>query len=246
MKDIVSKVKSFVTFELPVQPAYVHAKFASLHERFQTEDPNWSTAATKQKLISAYWLRSVPIHFLGILTISLIALSIVGEMQVTDKLIANLFVASVSCYLVLLVFHYTPEFMHNYLPQVENATAIYEERQNENMLKCRQAQLPNFSLTLLFFVFAQINGIEILHNDEKVSKLLMKIYGIDPGSIKKNLDMLISPRSLSKVSNRKMTEIRNCFNDVYQVFEELHLEDAVDYLKRLESRTVQRNTSGND
>ncbi|MET0464176.1 MAG: hypothetical protein ABW007_13520 [Chitinophagaceae bacterium] len=169
MKDIVSKVKSVVTFELPVQPAYVHAKFTSLHERFQTEDPDWSTAATRQKLISFYWLRKVPIHFLAILVISLIALSIFGELLLTDKLIVNLFVASFSCYIVLLVFHYKPEFMRNYLPQVENATALYEQRLNEKIQKCRQAQLPNFSLTLLFFVFAQLNGIEILRNDEKVS-----------------------------------------------------------------------------
>ena len=243
MKDIVSKVKSFVTFELPVQPAYVHAKFASLHEKFQTEDPNWSTAATKQKLISAYWLRKVPIHFATILTISLIAFSIFGELHLTDKLIVNLFVASFTCYLVLLAFHYKPEFMHNYLPQVENATAVYEEKQNEKMQKCRQAQLPNFSLTLLFFVFAQLNGIELLRNDEKVSLLLTKIYGIDPGSIKKNLDLLISADGSAKISDRKITEIRNRFNDVYQVLEELRLEGAMTQLKKIESRTVQRNAS---
>lgn len=234
MKDIVSKVKSFVTFELPVQPAYVHAKFASLHERFQTEDPNWSTAATKQKLISSYWLGKVPVHFVGILAISLTALFILGELRLTDKLVVNLFVASFTSYLVLLAFHYKPEFMHNYLPQVENATAAYEERQNEKLQKCRQAQLPNFSLTLLFFVFAQLKGIEILRNDERVSTLLMKIFGIDPGSIKKNLDLLILPSGLSKASDRKMTEIKNRFDEVYSILTELNLEDAVDYLKKLE------------
>lgn len=245
MKDIVSKVKSFVTFELPVQPAYVHAKFASLHERFQTEDPNWSTAATRQKLISLYWLRKVPIHFAAILVISFIALSVFGELSLTDKLIVNLFVASFSSFLVLLGFHYKPGYMNNYLPHVENAIAIYEERQKEKMQKCKQAQLPNFSLSLLFFVFAQMNGIEILRNDEKFSTLLMKICGIDPGSIKKNLDLLISPSSLSKVSDRKMTEIRNRFDEVYFILIELRLEDAVHYLKKIEARTVQRSANVN-
>lgn len=239
MKDLVSKVKSFVTFELPLQPAYIREKFAHRHEQFKLEDPDWTVAATRQKLISSYWLKVVPLHFATVLAISLIALSIIDDLHLTEKLIAVLVMVVLISYLVLLAFHYAPNFFYNYLPHLENAKEVYEGKQNEKLEKCRQAQLPNFSLTLLFYVFAQMNDIEILRNDERISLLLMKIFGVDPGSIKKNLDLLISPPGFSKISERKKTEIRNRFNDVYQVLEELNIKEAINRLRTIESRTVE-------
>jgi len=240
MKDIVSKVKSFVTFELPVQPAYVHAKFASLHKRYQTEDPQWSTAATRQKLISSYWLRLVPLHFAGILATALIIVSLADDLPVTTWLAAVLFAASFISYVVLSAFHYKPNFLYHYLPHLENAKEAYEGKQNEQLEKCRQAQLSNLSLSLLFFVFAQKNGIDILRNDDRISKLLTKVFGVDSGSIKKNLDLIITSTKVTKMTERRMTELQNRFIETYQFLDELGLEEAARFLAKIEVRLLQK------
>lgn len=64
----------------------------------------------------------------------------------------------------------------------------------------------------------------------------MKIYGIDRWSIKKNPDLLLSPRGPSKVSKRTEDERnRNCIEKVYFVLNDLAPEEALNYLKKLES-----------
>ncbi|MES1224753.1 MAG: hypothetical protein ABUT20_55190, partial [Bacteroidota bacterium] len=63
MKDFVKNVKSFVTFDLPLQTDYISAQFINTHIKFQAEMPGWSTAATRQKLIFNYWFTNVTAHF---------------------------------------------------------------------------------------------------------------------------------------------------------------------------------------
>ncbi len=55
MKDLVKKVKSFITFDYPLQTAYISTQFTDTHKKLQTDIPEWSTAATRQKLVSRYW-----------------------------------------------------------------------------------------------------------------------------------------------------------------------------------------------
>jgi hypothetical protein len=63
MKELVKRAKSFMTFDYPLQPAYISTQFANTHRKLQTEIPGWSTTATQQKIISTYWFTYVPGHF---------------------------------------------------------------------------------------------------------------------------------------------------------------------------------------
>ena len=57
------KVKSFITFDFPVNADYIRAKFNSTHSIYKNDIVDWSTNATKQKVIPAYWTMDVLVHF---------------------------------------------------------------------------------------------------------------------------------------------------------------------------------------
>src|ERR1700730_15903283 len=63
MKDLVKRAKSFITFDFPIQVDYINTQFTNTHVRYQADFPGWSTNATKQKMISIYWLNHVLRHF---------------------------------------------------------------------------------------------------------------------------------------------------------------------------------------
>lgn len=39
MKDLVKRAKSFITFDFPLQTAYISTQFANTHKKLQTEIP---------------------------------------------------------------------------------------------------------------------------------------------------------------------------------------------------------------
>jgi hypothetical protein len=63
---------------------------------------------------------------------------------------------------------------------------------------------------------------------------MMRLYGIDKGSIKKNLELIIGKRKNLPI--RKMTEIHNRFTKAYQFFEELQFPKGIHMLQNLEMR----------
>lgn len=63
MKDLMRRVNSFITFDFPVNADYIRAKFTSTHSIYQKDIVDWSTNATKQKVMAAYWTKDVLAHF---------------------------------------------------------------------------------------------------------------------------------------------------------------------------------------
>jgi hypothetical protein len=60
----------FLTFGLPLKTDHISAEFAAKHSRQQKEIPQWSTAATRQKMITEYWYGDVLRHFLMLSVVS--------------------------------------------------------------------------------------------------------------------------------------------------------------------------------
>ena len=69
-----------------------------------------------------------------------------------------------------------------------------EAQQNEKLEKCRQAQLSNFALSLIFYVFDKTSTINSLQCNDQFAGLLMKLYGVDTGSMKKNLALILGKK----------------------------------------------------
>lgn len=235
MKKILCSVKSFMTFDFPLQADFIKAEFATIHCKNLADLPEWSTTATRQKLISIYWFTYVVRHFTVIFGLSaLTALLINGVVNQLNLYLLGLITSALISYPVLYLFHYRPYFNSLFLPRLEVFKEVYERKQIEQLEKCKQAQLSNLSLTLIFYVFDKTSGINALKCTDQDAGLLMKLYGVDKGSLKKNLELILGKKQ--KLQPRRYTEIQNRFNEAYTFFEELEFPKGIQLLKELEAK----------
>ena len=235
MKDLVKKVKSFITFDFPLQTAYISTQFADTHKKLQAEIPGWSTTATRQKLISDYWFTYVAGHFAIMFGMpALIVFLLNGSFEKSSFYLFGGLIAGLLSYPVLYLFHYGPYFSSTFLPRLETIKETYEQKQVEQLEKCRQAQLSNFSLTLVFYVFDKAAGMNLLQCTDQFASLLMKLYGVDKGSLKKYLELIFTRKK--SMSERRQTEIRNRFSEAFAFFEDLNFSKGIIILRELEAK----------
>lgn len=223
-----------MTFDYPLQIACISTQFANTHKKLQQEILGWSTAATRQKLISKYWFTYVAGHFAKMFGLPVLVFFLWHGLGQSNFYMLSVLFAGVLSYPVLYLFHYRPYFSSIFLPRLETAKEDYECKQREQLEKCRQAQLSNFTLALVFYVFDKTSGMNGLQCNDQSADLLMRLYGVDKGSIKKNLELIIGKRKI--LPARKMTEIQNRFTEAYQFFEELKFPKGVRILEDLEMR----------
>jgi len=141
---------------------------------------------------------------------------------------------AIIAFCIMLFVQYAPYFNTEFLPKLETVVEEYEGRQYEDLEKCRQAQYSNLALILIFYVWNKVGNVNALNSSDQLARLLMKMYGVDNGSLKKNLELIISkPKDLSL---RKLKEIEKGFEEAFSFFEILHFEQGVITLKALEAR----------
>lgn len=236
MKDLMNRVRAFVTFATPLQISLIREQFSETHEKLEAETPGWSTTATRQTMISNYWSKYAIGHFAFLYGIPAVIFFLAeGGFYQPNLYLAIILIAGLITYIILYVFHYRPNFNSIYLPNLETVKETYEHKQIEQLAKCRQAQLSNFSLSLFFWVLADINGLNILTCDDHSANLLMKLYGVDPGSMKKSLELILGTSKRKNMKNRQKTEIRNRFAETYDYLEALNFNVGIDRLKQLEA-----------
>ena len=64
----------------------------------------------------------------------------------------------------------------------------------------------------------------------------MKLYGVDSGSLKKNLELILIPVKRKNLTERRITELRNRFEETFKFMEELQFAAGIEELKKLEQR----------
>jgi hypothetical protein len=234
MKDLVKRVNSFITFDFPLQSAYITTQFANTHRKLQTEIPEWSTTATRQKLISHYWFSYVAGHFSIMLGLPALIISPIQRFEHSTFYLFSILIAGLLSYPILYLFHYRPYFSSIFLPRLETIKETYERKQIEQLEKCRQSQLSNFALALVFYVFDKCAGINNLQCNDRSAELLTKLYGVDPGSLKKNLAIIYGKKD--KLTDRRLTEIKNRFEEAITFFEEIQFPNGIQRLIELEQK----------
>jgi hypothetical protein len=235
MKDIVQRMKSFITFDFPLQTVYISSQFADKHEKFQQEISGWSTVATRQMLISEFWFRYVAGHFGIVFGLpALVVYLFYGSLERAGFYLLGFFIAGLLSYVILYLFHYRPWFSAIFLPRLETVKEMYEQKQIAQLEKCRQAQLSNLSLTLVFYVLDKAAGMNQLQCTNACASLLMKLYGVDNGSLRKNLELIFTRKK--SISERRSTEIRSRFSEAYVFLEELNFSKGIIILKELEAK----------
>ena len=76
-----------------------------------------------------------------------------------------------------------------------------------------------------------------LQPNDQYAGILIRLYGVDQGSLKKNLELIFSNAAKRKsLTDRKITEIRNRFSEAYNFFEEMNFPEGISILKQLESK----------
>lgn len=235
MKDLMLFMKSFMTFDFPLQSTNIDAKFAETHQKLQLEVPEWSTVATRQQLISNYWFTYVAGHFSLLFGLPALVLFFVGGgfHDIKGYLVSTMLAALFS-YVVLYLFHYRPGFYATFLPRLETTKEVHDRKQRDHLEKCRQAQLSNFALTLVFYAFEKSSGMSTLLCNDQSANILMKLYGVDPGSLKKNLELIYGKKKC--LLPRKQTEISNRFDEALSFFEEVGFEKGVKILGELKTK----------
>ncbi len=64
--------------------------------------------------------------------------------------------------------------------------------------------------------------------------MLTRIYGVDSGSMKKSLELLLLKSKRKNLSDRKKTEVEKSFSEAYNFFEENGYKKNITKLKELE------------
>lgn len=92
------------------------------HEKWSKNYSKWSYESTKQKLLSAYWTRVVPLHLFTIFCIVLTAVFffLFRQKNVTEILVI-ISIAAFIVYFSLRLWVYTPIYMDEFVPLLSNA-----------------------------------------------------------------------------------------------------------------------------
>ncbi|MES1221227.1 MAG: hypothetical protein ABUT20_37345 [Bacteroidota bacterium] len=236
MKEIVKKVNSFMVFDLPLRADYISTQFSNTHKKFQAEMPGWSTAATRQKLIFNYWFNEVAWHFSILFGVPALLVFLYGGLGQSTLYLPGILLAGLLSYPILYVFHYRPNFSSIFLPHLETIKESYDQKSSEQLEKCRKAQLSNFALTLIFYALDKSCGSNSLQCNDQSAKLMATLYGVDPGSLKKNLAIIFGKNK--NLSIRKSTELSNQFEEAFNFLGQLNCIEGIQLLKILEKRLL--------
>lgn len=236
MKGKMKRWRAFMTFDLPLDTDHITAEFAAKHSRLQKEIPQWSTAATRQKMIAGYWYTDVLGHFLLLLIVPILLVFLLYR-HLSPAFLIAIGAAILVSFLVLLMFNYWPNFSGRFLPKLETVKEIYERKHQEHLEKCRKVQLSNLALILIFYVFDKTSGINSLEPNDQYAGMLTKLYGVDRGSLKGNLELIFGNSGQKrKLTERMQTEIENRFREADRFFEELNFPEGRQLLHDLEAK----------
>jgi len=326
MKATIKKLRTFLTFDAPLEMEHISTLFASTHSQCQQLIPAWGHTSTRQKLIANYWFSDVVAHFTAMISLPVLFLWLITSHFKVGYL-AVVIIVVLFYFIVTLFTTYWPSFVSNFLPKLETIMSTYQHEQQEKIIrkleqqvanqkeqakiereqiiekfqkqlseqqehadqqlemlqvqlkdklveqqtrllnqqeaiqnrfqqkialqkdeivqqqeankKCRQAQLSNFALTLIYYVFVKAAGINSVECDDHTANLLLKLYGVDRGSLRTNLEFIAGSSSKRKnLGERKCTEIRNRFEEARDFFNEMEFPKGVSLIRDLETKIL--------
>ena len=234
MKEFVRRVKSFITFDFPLQPAYIKEAFTSMHAHYKEQFPNWDLEATRKKVISHFWFRGVLFHYSFILAFStLLAMPILST---SSSLLIPVFIAGCITLVTLTFFYYWPAFYSDFLPKLDTIMGEQQRRLRslEEIKKCKRTQYSTTTLIIIFYVFSKVGNIPLLPSNDPSAELLNKLYGVDKDKLKQNLSRLYK---LSRLSPKERAEIFKGIDTARDFFEVLDCKASLSVLDELEVKT---------
>ncbi|AHF17332.1 hypothetical protein [Niabella soli] len=222
------------TFELPESPSYIYTRFRQIHERRRSVHRYWPAIATRCQLIDGYW-RNALLHFCSLIILGILITSFFSR-PLNLSYILSIAIFTIGVFPPLYYFIYRPIFTGRFLPNLENAIATYEQRELSLLEKCKQDQLSNRALVLLFYVFDKASKANYLSPNDKCADLLHKFFGVSTKGMKNELDLVFKKAKRAKLESRHLVEVGKSFEDAFKVLETMKFSDGIKLLKQLEQQ----------
>jgi hypothetical protein len=231
MKEIVSRINSFLVFDVVSDTQTIRESFLTLHRSYQEAFPHWSLQATRKKVISQFWFRKALQHFVVIMMVSGAGLLLFYR-QWTFPLTA-VFLATFISFIVLLMFNYAPTFYNNFLPILD--TIIYEQERFINAAdeskKCKRTQFSIPTLTVIIYVFAKMSNMPLPAANDRSAELLNRLYGADKDKLKQNLSRLYKIAGLSPKERAEMLKGIESSRGFFEGLDALPAQKILDQLE---------------
>ncbi len=232
------KVKSFITFDFPIQNDFISRQFASTLTNYKEQYHHWSLSATRRKIIANFWYRHVLLHHVVIITTATtFALLFTNNWH---SLLPSVFLTGGISFIIITAFNYWPTYYADFLPKLDTIIAAYENeiRAAGEIKKCKRSQYSIPTLTIIFYVFSKAGNIPLPACNDSSAELLNNLYGADKDKLKQNLSRLYK---FSGLSVRERAEVQKGIDNARAFFEALYYQPAQKILQQLELKLQKHN-----
>jgi hypothetical protein len=118
MKAAIKKLRTFLTFDAPLEMEHITSLFTSTHSQYQQLIPDWGHTSTRQKLIANYWFSDVVAHFAAMISLPVLFLWLITSHFKVGYL-AVVIIVVLFYFIITLFTTYWPSFVSNFLPKLE-------------------------------------------------------------------------------------------------------------------------------
>ncbi|NCI49789.1 hypothetical protein GWC95_07640 [Sediminibacterium roseum] len=204
------------------------------HKKWSENYAKWSYESTKQKLLSAYWTRVVPVHIFTLFCIGLTAcfFFVFRQQKITESLTV-ISIAAVIVYFSLWLWVYKPVYMNEFVPLLNNAIETLSGAYLKELDDVKKAQYSSITIVLIHIVTNKLAGL-IGQNGYKFSKEEMaRLYGISERSFHDALSAVLNADW--KESTRMNTEMADAFRKAGHYFSATGNMKAVSLLSDIQA-----------
>jgi hypothetical protein len=235
MKQILMRLQSFATFDLPLRNGYIHQAFVTTHEYYQKEYQGWSLNATRKKAIADYWTKHVLTHF-GVLYLASVLIALPFNTNFNQFALPGFFLAGMISLSVLTFWLYGQHFYFDFLPQLDTIMENYEGKQLQHLKKCQQAQMSNFAAVVVYYALANSSGLSISRATRQYGEQLMRLFGKDPDGMSKALKLITC--KVPKLSPHRQTEIGKSLEEARSFFKAIEFPQGIKIVDQLDLKLM--------
>lgn len=187
------------------------------HEKWSKNYSKWSYESTKQKLLSAYWTRVVPVHLFTLFCIVLTAcFFFLFKQEKITQLLTVIFIATVITYFSLWLWVYNPIYKNDFVPFLNNVIETLSGAYLKELDDVKKAQYSAITIVLIHVVTNKLAGFPIREGGKISKDEMAKLYGISERSFHDALNTVLNADW--KQSTRMDTEMADAFKKAGQYF----------------------------
>lgn len=204
------------------------------HEKWSKNYSKWSYESTKQKLLSAYWTRIVPVHLFTLFCIVLTAcfFFLLRQQKVTE-LLAVISIVVVVVYFSLKLWVYNPIYLNEFVPFLNNAIEKLSGAYLKELDDVKKAQYSAITIVLIHIVTNKLAGFPIQEGGKVSKDEMSKLYGISERSFHDALNSVLNADW--KQSKRMDTEMADAFKKAGHYFSATGNIKAVNLLSDIQT-----------